>query len=87
MMFLRLLCLMLVAVFIYACGDADKNKKEEKPLESLAKDQSETNVKEDSLEKKYGKPIYFPFCKREGKIAVNQTYFAKLPIEFLDVIK
>ena len=40
-----------------------------------------------SLEKKYGKPIYFPFCKRQGKIAVNQTYFAKLPVEFLDVIK
>lgn len=40
-----------------------------------------------TLEIKYGKPIYFPFCKREGKIAVNQTYFAKLPAEFIDVIK
>lgn len=41
----------------------------------------------DSLETKYGKPIYFPFCKRQGKIAVNQTYFAKLPREFIDVMK
>jgi len=41
----------------------------------------------DLLEAKYGKPIYFPFCKREGKIAVNQTYFAKLPREFIDVMK
>jgi len=40
-----------------------------------------------SLEKKHGKPIYFPFCKRKDEIAVNQTYFAKLPVEFLEVFK
>jgi hypothetical protein len=51
------------------------------------------NLKKDEIlklisdsETKYGKPIYFPFCKREGKIAVNQTYFAKLPHEFIDVM-
>lgn len=41
----------------------------------------------DSLEETYGKPIYFPFCKREGKIAANQTYFAKLPIELLEILE
>ena len=40
-----------------------------------------------SLEKKYGKPIYFPFCKREEKLAANQTYFAKLPLELLEILK
>jgi hypothetical protein len=39
-----------------------------------------------NLEKKYGKPIYFPFCKREGKVAANQTYFAKLPLELLEIL-
>jgi len=39
-----------------------------------------------SMEKEYGKPIYFPFCERQGKLAVNQTYFAKLPVAFLDVM-
>ena len=39
------------------------------------------------LEKKYGKPIYFPFCKREGKVAANQTYFAKLPLELLEILE
>jgi hypothetical protein len=40
-----------------------------------------------NLEKKYGKPIYFPFCKREGKVAANQTYFAKLPVELLEILE
>jgi hypothetical protein len=39
------------------------------------------------MEKQYGKPVYFPFCERQGKLAVNQTYFAKLPVAFLDVMK
>ena len=39
------------------------------------------------LEKQYGKPVYFPFCERQGKLAVNQTYFAKLPVAFLEVMK
>jgi hypothetical protein len=39
------------------------------------------------LEEKYGKPIYFPFCKREGKVAANQTYFAKLPLELLEILE
>ena len=38
------------------------------------------------MEDKYGKPAYFPFCERQGKLAVNQTYFAKLPVAFLDVM-
>jgi len=41
----------------------------------------------DEMEKRYGKPVYFPFCERQGKLAINQTYFAKLPIAFLDVMK
>jgi hypothetical protein len=39
------------------------------------------------LERINGKPIYFPFCKREGKVAANQTYFAKLPIELLEILE
>jgi hypothetical protein len=39
-----------------------------------------------NLENEYGKPIYFPFCKREGKVAANQTYFAKLPVELLEIL-
>ena len=39
------------------------------------------------MELQYGNPVYFPFCERQGKIAVNQTYFAKLPVAFLDVLK
>lgn len=39
------------------------------------------------LEQLYGKPIYFPFCKRDGKVAANQTYFAKLPIELLEILE
>jgi hypothetical protein len=38
------------------------------------------------METQYGSPVYFPFCERQGKIAVNQTYFAKLPVEFLDIM-
>lgn len=41
----------------------------------------------ESLEKLYGKPIYFPFCKREGKVAANQTYFAKLPVELFEILE
>ena len=41
----------------------------------------------ESLEKLHGKPIYFPFCKREGKVAANQTYFAKLPLELLAILE
>ncbi|CAN2188560.1 Domain of unknown function DUF3883 [Candidatus Nanopelagicaceae bacterium] len=39
------------------------------------------------MEQQFGKPVYFPFCERQGKLAVNQTYFAKLPLAFLSVIK
>jgi hypothetical protein len=35
----------------------------------------------DFLEETYGNPIFFFFCRREEKIAANQVYFAKLPIE------
>jgi hypothetical protein len=38
------------------------------------------------LESLHGNPVYFPFCERQGKLTVNQTYFAKLPVEFLDVM-
>lgn len=41
----------------------------------------------DSLEKLHGKPLYFPFCRREGKVAANQTYFAKLPVELLEILE
>ena len=41
----------------------------------------------DSLEKLHGKPLYFPFCRREGKVAANQTYFAKLPFELLEILE
>lgn len=86
MMFLRLLCLMLVAVFIYACGDADKNKKEEKPLESLAKDQSEKNVKEDSLEKKYADKSKSSYKNRNIDLEKNITLaeFENSSIIFFD---
>lgn len=40
-----------------------------------------------NMENQYGSPVYFPFCERQGKLAVNQTYFAKLPVAFLDVMK
>jgi hypothetical protein len=53
----------------------------------------ELNTKKDEifqliedLENQYGKPIYFPFCKREGKVAANQTYFAKLPLELVELL-
>ena len=39
-----------------------------------------------TLEKQFGKPIYFPFCKRKESIAVNQTYFAKLPAKLLEIL-
>ena len=40
----------------------------------------------ENLELKYGKPIYFPFCNREGRVAANQTYFAKIPAELLRIL-
>ena len=40
----------------------------------------------ENLELKYGKPIYFPFCNREGRVAANQTYFAKIPAELLNLL-
>ena len=39
-----------------------------------------------SLENLHGHPIYFPFCKRQGKVSANQTYFAKLPLELLHIL-
>lgn len=54
---------------------SDINKKKDEILELIK-----------SLEKKHGSPIYFPFCERESKISINQTYFAKLPVEFIDII-
>lgn len=39
------------------------------------------------MERLHGNPVYFPFCERQGKLTVNQTYFAKLPVEFLDVME
>ena len=39
-----------------------------------------------NMEDEYGKPIYFPFCERKEKLAINQTYFAKLPVAFLEVM-
>jgi hypothetical protein len=41
----------------------------------------------DSLQKEHGKPIYFPFCERNRKVAANQTYFAKLPVELLEILE
>jgi hypothetical protein len=39
------------------------------------------------LKKQNGEPIYFPFCERKGKLAANQTYFAKLPFELLEILE
>ena len=39
------------------------------------------------LQKEHGNPIYFPFCERKGKVSANQTYFAKLPIELLEILE
>lgn len=41
----------------------------------------------ESVETLHGQPIYFPFCKREGKVAANQTYFAKMPLELLAILE
>lgn len=73
MIVLRLLCLGIVAVFLYACGDADKNKKEDKPLESLAKDKSNESVKNDSSDKKYADKSQSSYKNRNIDMEKNIT--------------